>query len=51
MEVLKLELRPQRNLPRRRVAKNGEEAMVTQPRAAGIQEVRIVLLGPNLPPL
>ena len=51
MEVLKLELRPQRTRPSKRVAKYGEEAMMTQPRAAGKQEARMVLLGPNLPPL
>ena len=41
---------PQRTRPRMRVARRDEEARMIQPSAAGTQEARIVLFGPNLPP-
>ena len=49
-ELLKPPAIPERILPSMSVERCGEEAMMIQPRAPGIQEASIVLLGPNLPP-
>ena len=50
MGRLTLPNRPQRTLPSIKLANWGEREIMTQPRAEGRQEVKMVLLGPNLPP-
>ena len=50
MLLLKLEARPQRIRPSIKLDRWGEQEIRIQPTAAGRQEARTVLLGPNLPP-